>query len=178
MNSGYGARFGRVMAAVALAALLCSGRALAGAEGEPVEPVHETEGGPFGLGVFLGEPVGPTFELWLSDSNALQLTTAWSFDTPGFDLLLDYCFHIWDFFPNKVSDVVRFNIYPGLGGGVTIFEKHDETKVRVAMRFPLGFAARFVDYPFEVFAEVAPGLRLYEKTTFDIWGGVGARFFF
>ena len=46
------------------------------------------------------------------------------------------------------------------------------------MRVPIGISALFDELPLEVFAEVAPGLRILDKTDPDVDGGIGIRYVF
>ena len=84
---------------------------------------------------------------------------------------------------------LRLRFYPGVGPSLEIHETDndddddDENAVRLAVRAPLGLAFEIKYFarhnaPIDLFVEVAPGLRLYDRTGFAIDGGIGARYYF
>jgi hypothetical protein len=46
------------------------------------------------------------------------------------------------------------------------------------VRFPVGLAYIFANYPFDIFGEIVPILDLVDETDFDLEGAIGARFWF
>jgi hypothetical protein len=98
-----------------------------------VATVHQP--GTFGLGPLLGEPMGLTAKLWLSDHSAVDAGGAWSFvDIEGFQLHADYLFHKFDLFHPAKGELP---LYFGVGGRVK-FPEHGDN--RAGIRAPVGLA--------------------------------------
>lgn len=130
-------------------------------------------GGPFGLGIILGEPTGISGKYFLSSRNAIDGAVAWSLDGDN-DLHLqgDYLYHWY----GKISvDKGRAPVYAGFGGRIRFRESGDD---RVGVRFPVGVGYEFTDAPFDVFLELVPMLDLAPDTDFDLEGAIGGRFYF
>ncbi len=139
----------------------------------PVQSAEaQTSGGPFGLGVILGEPTGITAKLFLGGvENALDLHLTWDFTDDAFAIFSDYLFHFQPW--SSPSTGLDLPMYVGIGGSVA-FRKD----VRVGARIPVGLAMHFQNAPVEIFLEIVPGLRLVPNTTFDLGGGIGVRYYF
>lgn len=127
-----------------------------------------------GVGLQVGEPTGLSAKGYLSSQTAVQLGVGWSFSDEELTLAGDF---IWELYQFNTSgqDTVTVPLYVGAGGKLRL--DNDDSDVLTA-RFPIGVAAQWVDHPFEVYLEIAPGMDLVPDTKFDISGVVGARYYF
>ncbi len=131
------------------------------------------QSGSVGLGPLLGEPMGLSAKLWLTDKTAVDAGAAWSFvDPDGFQLHGDFLFHKFDLFHVDRGDLP---LYFGVGGRVKFVEHGDN---RAGLRFPVGISYLFPDSRLEGFAEVAPILDVAPSTRLEWNGGVGLRYYF
>ena len=132
-----------------------------------------SEGGPFGLGIIVGEPTGISAKLRLGGTNAVDGAVAWSLDgSDDLHLHADYLWHNYNVIPVQKG---RLPLYFGIGGRLQFREDRDDT---IGVRFPVGLEYIFATAPFNVFAEVAGILDLNPDTDFDVNGGFGVRFIF
>lgn len=131
------------------------------------------KGGPFGLGIIIGEPTGISGKLFTTQTTAFQGAAAWSVGgVDAFHLQIDYVLHRYD-----VIDVSegQLPLYFGIGGRVLIRDDRDD---HIGLRIPVGLSYEFSNAPFDIFGELVPLLDLTPDTDFDIEGGLGARFYF
>ena len=130
-------------------------------------------GGPFGLGVIVGEPTGLSGKVFLSERNAIDFAVAWSLSGDN-DLHLhgDYLHHWYGVIPVEKG---RLPIFAGIGARVRFRENADD---EVGLRIPVGLTYLFEGAPFDVFVEIVPILDLTPDTDFDLEGAVGGRFYF
>jgi hypothetical protein len=130
-------------------------------------------GGPFGLGIIVGEPTGVSGKHFLSSRNAIDGAIAWSLDDDN-DLHLhgDYLYHWYDVVSVEQGSLP---LYAGIGGRIRFRENHDDS---VGLRFPIGFTYLFADAPFDVFLELAPILELAPDTDLEAEAALGGRFYF
>lgn len=134
------------------------------------DPVHG--GGPFGIGVEVGEPGnwGIVGNLWLSYVDSLQ--PAVKFDDGGnATLQLDYLWHNFHLFHVHSG---ALPIYIGLGGDLTLTDP-----TAVAIRAPIGISYIFGHRtPLDIYAQVVPTLWFASDTTlFHFYGDAGIRFY-
>lgn len=130
-------------------------------------------GGPFGLGIIIGEPTGVNGKLRLNKSNAIDGAVAWSLSgNNSFHIHGDYLYHNYSLIKVEKGELP---FYFGVGGRVKFRENADDD---VGIRFPVGLAYEFADAPFDIFGEIVPILDLAPDTDFDLEGALGARFFF
>lgn len=133
-------------------------------------------GGPFGLGLILGEPTGITAKFFFAHFNALQLEFGYGYDADSRNravLCVDYLFHFVDAIP-AVQRAGRFVPYVGVGARLGIRSGDALLGVRV----PLGLAFLIAPAPVEVFVEFALGVGLVPETVALFDGGLGGRFYF
>lgn len=131
--------------------------------------------GPMGIGVFLGQPTGITFEMDLSEASWLDFKATWSFSgsSSGFNILLQGNYEYA--FPDMLAiEEVAFT--PFIGGGV--FANVYDGGAAIGVRVPAGLAYRFRNVPLELFLEV--GIDMYLIPGFGLGGsgGLGARYRF
>lgn len=141
--------------------------------------VSAASGGPFGLGVVLGEPTGLSAKYWLSSArqNAVDLGIAWSLSGDNeFHLHGDYLFHQYQILQDALQiRKGKLPLYFGVGGRVKFRENQDD---KIGIRIPVGMSYIFDDAPLDLFAEIVPVVDLAPDTEMDVMGGVGIRFYF
>jgi len=119
-----------------------------------------------GIGFALGQPTGPTAKYWLSSTTAIDASMGYHFNS-NFDLQANY---LWHSFSSFNVDRGRMPLYAGLGARVNLGNTS-----HLGMRMPIGLSYLFASDPVELFAEVAPVIRLITKLGFDMDGRVGIR---
>jgi hypothetical protein len=130
-----------------------------------------------GTTVFDRNPVGLNVKGWVSDRQALSGMTSFfiggtAAGAPSYWMIQgDYLFH--DFNQLEVGEGL-FALYVGAGGQFTIFEDADN---QFAFRVPLGINYLLGSAPVDVFAEVAPTLRVTEPVVLRFDGAIGFRYF-
>lgn len=131
------------------------------------------EGGPFGLGITIGEPTGISGKYVLSTRNAIAGAIAWSLDDDNdVHLQADYLFHWYD----EISIAKgRLPIFAGVGGRIRFRENRDDD---VGVRIPVGLAYLFEEAPFDAFVEIVPTLNLTPETDFELEAAIGGRYYF
>jgi hypothetical protein len=122
----------------------------------------------WGVGVALGQPMGATAKYWLTPSVAVDGMMGYHFNS-NFDFHGDYLWHSFSSF--NISSG-RLPFYLGLGGRVLLGNDS-----QFGVRFPLGASYLFPSDPLELFAELAPVVKLTSGVGLDIDGLVGARIY-
>lgn len=117
-----------------------------------------------GVGIIVGEPTGLSLKTFVGD-NAFAAAAAWSVTNDYFYTHLDYLQHNYTFGS-------ELPWYIGIGGAVGFGKE----KATLTARLPIGISYLF-EAPFDIFAEVVPGLELLPSTEFVIMGGGGFRFY-
>jgi hypothetical protein len=132
----------------------------------------------FGLGLIIGNPTGVSGKGFLSPEHAIDGAVGFGL-LGGEDLQLhaDFLWH----FPIKQWSSAALDLYLGVGPWLG-FHGHGgrnerETDVSIGARAPFGLAVMF-DAPFDVFLEVAAGLRLVRKVGFHLDAAIGGRYWF
>jgi len=126
----------------------------------------------FGIGIIVGEPTGLT----LKYRNFPVVGLAWSFEN-YFHIHCDY----WIYSGELKKPL---NWYVGGGVKMMIYTEHgrkgseDHSEVGFGLRVPFGLQFFIIADKLELFVEVAPGIQLWNKTAFDIDGGLGVRYYF
>ena len=131
--------------------------------------------GPMGLGVFLGQPTGVTFEMDLSETSWLDFKATWSFagGHGGFNILLQGNYEYA--FPGLLA-IEDVTFTPFVGGGV--FANVYDGGASIGVRVPGGLAYRFRNVPLELFLELGIDVYLIPGFGLDGSGGLGARYRF
>jgi hypothetical protein len=147
--------------------------------GRPADAV--ADGGPFGLGIILGEPSGLSAKLFLDARHALDFALDYSLVDSALYIHADYLLHFSGW---RVRDggVHRLVPYVGLGGKVGLRD-HDDGRGHdrdgaLGARIPLGIAWMPASVPIDVFLELVPGLFLIPETDPDLDASLGLRYFF
>jgi hypothetical protein len=149
----------------------------------------------FGIGFVLGNPSGLSAKLPAGPANAFQFILA-------FDQGRGYGNRGWDAYdcgpngPNNNDEYCDSRIYIG---GDYVWYKYDAIQVSkgrlpfyygpgvwvsasdyasFGLRFALGLEYQFATAPFDIFFELAPGVRINPNTQGYLSSGLGARFFF
>lgn len=125
--------------------------------------------GEFGIGFIAGTPLGFSGKYLLSKRNAVD--AALGVQGGDLDAHFDFLTHF--------RDVGRQPAYgklaPYLGLGMKIKDEHD---MLFGFRFVGGLSYAIHKSPLEVFAELAPVLRIEPDTGSNLDGGVGLRYYF
>jgi hypothetical protein len=147
-----------------------------------VEKTKAESGGPFGLGIVIGDPTGLSANYMLSAERSVDAAVAWSFGRyPGFEFHADYLWHGANLFR---IEQVSFDWHYGFGGRLISAEERDSNNRRVAdrtyfgPRIPIGISTDFNKSTFELFSELALVMNLVPATNFDFDFGVGVRVYF
>lgn len=139
----------------------------------PMTAHAQRTGGPFGMGIIIGEPTGLDLKYFVSGSNAIEGAVAWSLSgRNNLHLQAEYLYHRYDLIKVEKG---RLPLFFGVGGRVEFREHADDL---VGIRIPVGLAYEFDNAPFDVFGELVPLLDLAPDTDFDLEGAIGARFYF
>jgi hypothetical protein len=142
-------------------------------------------GGPFGLGLMVGEPTGLSAKAFLADSHAVDAALSWSFVDDALYVHADYLLHFPGLFGRGMPGAPRHQWLPyvGIGGKVLLRDdrqhpKGEENRNRLGARVPFGLAWHPPRVPIDVFLEVVPSLVLLPETDFDLDAGLGVRYYF
>jgi hypothetical protein len=139
------------------------------------------EKGTFGLGFYIGEPVGIAAKLYLQDDQAIQGAFGFAFAGDGFQLHADYVFH-----PYILQDKEAFIMPVYFGPGARLIQyragRGGDRYLSVGVRGVAGLLFDFKEIPLDVFVEIA-GVVEYGfadnaglGVTFN--AGAGARYYF
>lgn len=149
----------------------------------------QAKGGPFGLGIILGEPTGITGKYFFSKDEALDFHLG----LEGFDggrhdnvgFYVDYLFH-FDLGVN--NSVMSMPLYVGPGGALIITDndycgrfkcyRDNDDSIWLAIRAPVGLSFQFKSFPGEAFIEIIPHLFFIQHIDFDLDLALGFRFYF
>lgn len=133
-------------------------------------PAQAQAGRGWGVGLFLGEPVGVSLKTWIGRKTALDAAVAWSFSEERLYVHGDYLFHNFSLIS---VDAGELPVYYGIGGRV-----HFSANTHAGVRVPLGLNYIFDNRKFDIFLEVAPTLNLIPESGFYVGFALGARYFF
>ncbi|KAF0139338.1 MAG: hypothetical protein FD122_3332 [Stygiobacter sp.] len=127
----------------------------------------------FGLGVIIGEPTGLSAKYWLDENKALNFGLAYSFvqSVNALSVHCDYIYHNYD----VIKSDLRIPVYYGFGAR---FRVGNDSKNALGARGVLGILYLDEQYPFDVFAEIAPVFNLFPKTSLQVDLAIGARYYF
>jgi hypothetical protein len=139
---------------------------------------HPTnDGGDFGLGLEVGEPGtwGATGKLWIDRENAFQPAVKFTSTSEAL-LQLDYLWHNFDIIHMKETNG-EMPLYIGVGGDLLL-----QTTVQIAGRVPVGISYIFdkKNVPVDIYLQAVPTLWFFSGglTSFDIYGELGAHYYF
>lgn len=138
----------------------------------------------FGMGLIVGAPTGLSIKNYFSSIHALDVGIGLGWvGGNAFQAHVDYLFH----FPMLSTPHFQMPFYLGVGGKLAIWFHHHEDgywgphdgQIAIGVRVPFGLSLEFRRAPFDVFAELAPGLGAWsEGVGFFIDGALGFRFYF
>lgn len=150
------------------------------------------EGRRFGVGLALGNPLVFTGRRFVSPRLAFTASAGLLLHShTGYVAGLDVTYHFRDLLSDNPD--LEFSAYVGggLGSGVwkrssyhhhsepwSHYHRHELTEFLLYGRPVAGVAVMLRPVPLEVFAELAPLLRVVHEVGFDFGGGVGARYYF
>ena len=131
----------------------------------------------YGVGIIIGEPTGLSGKLWWSDNTAFDAGLAWSFaDETEISLHGDLLLHNWELLRRAfgiTGDTTDMPLYYGFGARL---KAGDNT--RLGIRFPIGAALVFPNYPIDFFVEIAPIMDVVPDTEIRGNASIGFRFWF
>jgi hypothetical protein len=134
-----------------------------------------------GIGFIVGEPTGLDAKFFLNNEHALEFGLAWDLNGQNeLHLQGDYLWHRYGLIDLKNGD--EMPLFFGIGARFVATEddpgdNHNDDDV-FGIRFPVGLAYMFTNYPFDIFMEIVPILDLTPDSDFDLEGALGARFWF
>lgn len=147
-------------------------------------------GGPFGLGVVLGDPSALTVDYRLSRDRDIDGGIAFDLNR-WFLIYSDWHASFPGAFGRSNQFVSDLSPYLGIGGLLVVSNKDDwetrhqryfsetsDGKLALGFRIPLGIEWRPSGVPVGVFVEIVPGMTVIPGTYGFVQGGLGARFFF
>lgn len=161
----------RIINSLLLMAIL-SVAASAAKAGEP--PIRG--GGPFGLGLELGDPGtwGAVGKFWIDRENAIQPAVKL-----GNGLALLQCDYLWHEYGLIHPNQGLMPIYFGAGADLSL-----QTNVAIGARGVVGLSYLFdqANVPVDIYVQVVPEIWFYTAasggTSFFVYGDVGARYYF
>lgn len=146
---------------------------------------HARSGGPFGLGLVIGDPTALTMKYDQSSNDAFDFGLAFNFDK----WILVYGDYQYKF-AGAFRSAPQLTPYLGIGAVIVgsnrslddtrhyqYFTSTTSSKVAMGLRVPLGLEWR-PNAPIGVFIEIAPGVALIPATASFIQGGLGIRYYF
>ena len=129
------------------------------------------DGGPFGLGLVLGQPTGLT--------GAYRLGERYTIDAAlGLDVLNNYHqFYVHADFLFVLPDLIGASsvaLKPYLGPGAYL----TANSFGLGVRLPIGLSLEFHRAPLQLFLEVIPSMHLVHGVSFGIGAALGFRYYF
>jgi hypothetical protein len=140
-----------------------------------IELPSKPANGPMGIGVFLGQPSGITFEMDMSASSWLDFKAAWNLagGNNGFSILLQGNYEYA--FPGMITmGEESLTPFVGVGAVVNVYDGG----IGLGARVPAGVSYRFRTVPLELFLELGLDVYLFPATDIGFSGGLGARYRF
>ncbi|HUW68601.1 MAG TPA: hypothetical protein VMX33_00075 [bacterium] len=162
----------RMMTIVMICAALAVPAFAAPAQGKTIQLAGKSADGPMGIGIFLGQPTGLTFEMDLSTSSWVDFKAAWNLAGPkgGYSILLQGNYEYA--FPGMFA--IESELFTPFFGGGAVVDIND-TNVNFGVRVPAGIAYRFRHIPLELFIEAGIDVYLFPSFALGGSGGLGAR---
>ncbi len=133
------------------------------------KPGFSEEKNEIGLGLVLGRPSGVNAQFFWTKRSAVDFTAAWWFHD-WFFAAADY--QVYDYILDSPREWRWY--YGGGAFMATGLGKHRSGEF--GLRIPLGIRYGFRHSPLEIWGEVAPGLRLIDRTEPELQGGIGLTF--
>jgi hypothetical protein len=147
----------------------------------------------FGIGVVLGQPAGVSMEFLLGAGHAIQAVVG--FDMRWRDGLIFSANWLWH--PLVITSTSAFDLSFHFGAGLYLGAWYDRRwghgcdwdptsgyhnchgdEVGVGAHFPIGLDMFFKAVPVEVYIEIAPGFWFAPFIDWEIFGGLGGRYYF
>jgi len=147
------------------------------------------DGGPFGIGLIIGSPVGVSMKYYLGSSDqAIAGAVGGAFaGADGIHVHADYLWH-----PVMLTTDEAFNLPLHVGAGIRLLDHdrdrgagEDDEDFHIGLRAPVGVTFDFTSIPLDVFLEVALILDFRSSDNhdgdtlgLDLNAGVGVRYYF
>lgn len=124
-----------------------------------------------GVGLLLGAPTGMSMKYWVGPYTAWD--AAIGVRSEDLQVHTDY---LWnpETFPLEYGSLP---IYLGMGVRLHAKDDHDEDTV-FGIRLVGGASFHFPEHPIELFAEIAPSVRVAPSLGGDVDAGIGVRYYF
>lgn len=150
---------------------------------ERVAAAQTVEKGVLGVGVIIGEPLGVSAKLYLSDDTAIDAAAGGAILGGGIHIHVDYLWHPW-----VLENRDNFVLPAYLGAGLRMLNHREGTAgdYHFGLRTVVGLLFDFKSVPLDVFVEVAPIFDLvvasddedHNGFDFGVNGGLGVRYYF
>jgi hypothetical protein len=149
--------------------------------------VARADGGPFGLGIIVGNPTGITGAYKLGGNTAIDAAVGLGgFDFDGLYVHVDFLFLLPDL---VTSGPVRLSPYLGPGGFLNVGRGNNSGSggsgsgggskgAGLGVRVPFGLSLDFSSFPLQLFIELAPQLEVVPDPDFGLGGALGFRYYF
>lgn len=128
------------------------------------------EAGSTGVGLIIGDPLGPRFKTWLSPTRAIDAGFGLGEDVIFY---ADYTWNGWDVFPRPERG--QFVGYLGLGPR---YEARHHRRDTMGLRLPAGLSYFVESLPLELYVELVPVLRVAPNVEGDVDAGLGIHYYF
>jgi hypothetical protein len=139
-----------------------------------IELPAKSANGRMGIGVFLGQPTGITFEMDLSATSWLDFKAAWNLAGGGGSSILLQGNYEYAFPGMVIVGEESLTPFVGVGAVVNVYDGG----IGLGARVPAGVAYRFRTVPLELFIELGLDVYLFPATDIGFSGGLGARYRF
>lgn len=133
-------------------------------------PTQARNGGDFGLGVQVGEPVAVAGKLWMGQTNALDMAFGFSARNDWILLQADYLWHHYNVIPVKSGELPLY-----YGMGATVVASGDPA---IGIQGVLGIAYHFPAAPLDIFLDLSPGAIIIPEPDENFGVALGMRFYF
>lgn len=157
----------------------------------PAQGALASTGGPFGLGIVLGDPTALTAKYDVDQTNAYDFGLAFNV-SKWFLVYGDWQYKFAGAFSRSgAAGLSQLTPYLGIGPVLVVsnssdidtrsyryFDSGSSSRIALGIRIPLGIDWRPANAPIGVFIEIAPGLTVIPGTYGFVQGGLGIRFFF
>jgi len=147
----------------------------AGKKNASYEKQAYVQRGPFGLGLYFGEPTGITARYFFDDTSSVTGTLAFSIGSNSINFQGDYNYHF-----RKLLMIEKEELIPSIGIGAYFGVAGGDTDtIWAGIRVPLGLSYQIRVFPLEISLEAVPSYDFVQANKhFGVGGGLGLRYFF
>ena len=165
-----------------LIAAVCTVATITISAGERSAAAQSAEKGTLGVGLIIGEPIGVSAKVYLSDDTAVDAAVGGALLGGGIHVHASFLWHPW-----VLENRDNFVLPAYIGAGLRFLHHREGTAgdYHTGLRAVIGMLFDFKTIPLDVFAEVAPILDLviaddddHSGIGFAINVGLGVRYYF